>query len=176
MDTEGRSRPHSALTLALLGALALPASAAAGRRPEIVRATGLPQVVGAVHTVRGIPEACTRLEGVFTGQAARPYRLTAVKTHAACQPRARFVDFARVQPSAANGWRHNDLIRVPSAACPSLQAVVRVWRQPGAAAPPPPDAQGRTRIYLQEAGRPAQGAAEVTMYAAQLVLEGEPCR
>src|SRR3546814_16871728 len=28
------------------------------------------------------------------------------------------------------GWKFNDLIRVPSAACPSQRAVVRVWRKP----------------------------------------------
>lgn len=178
MDTEGRSHPHPALTLAiaLLGALTLPALVAAGPRPEIVRATGLPQAVGAVHTVRGIPEACTRLEGVFTGQAARPYRLTAVKTHVVCQPRARFADFARVQPSPAKGWQLNDLIRVPSAACPSLQAVVRVWRKPVAAAPSPPDAQGRARVYLDAGAQAAtQATAKMTVYAAEMTLEGKAC-
>lgn len=172
MDTETTPRPRPAM--ALFAALTLPVLAA-GPRPEIVRATGAPQVAGAVHTVRGIPEACTRLEGLFTGRPDRPYRLTAVRTDPACRPRARFVDFARVQPAPAEGWRLNDLIRVPSAACPSLHAVVRVWRRPGAT-PPPPGAQGGVRVYLQEAGRQAvRDPSVVSMYAAELVLEGRHC-
>jgi hypothetical protein len=160
----------------LLVALTLPALAAA-TQPEIARDTGKPQAVGAVHTVRGIPEACARLEGMFTGDAAQPYRFAAVKSSPRCQPRARFVDFAKAQPSEASGWKFNDLIRIPSAACPSLQAVVRVWRKPGEVAPPQLDAQGRSRIYLKDATEQAktQGAPKVTMYAAEMKLEGRPC-
>jgi hypothetical protein len=51
--------------------------------------------VGAAHTLRQIPEACARLEGVFTGDAAEPYRFSAVRTSEQCQPRARFVDYAK---------------------------------------------------------------------------------
>lgn len=161
---------------ASLFAVALPVLAA-GPRPEISRDTGKPQADGALHTVRGIPEACARLEGMFTGDKAHPYRFAAVKTSPNCQPRARFVDYAKAQPSEANGWKFNDLIRVPSAACPSLQAVVRVWRKPVDVAPPKLDAQGRSRIYLQDAS--AQAKAQVTpnipMYAAEMKLEGKPC-
>lgn len=160
----------------LLIAVALPA-AAAGAKPEIVRETGKPQAMGAVHTVRAIPEACARLEGMFTGDAAQPYRFAAVKSSPACQPRARFVDFAKAQPSEAKGWKFNDEIRVPNAACPSQQAVVRVWRKPGDIAPPKLDAQGRSRIYLHEANEQAkQGSAPaVPMYAAEMKLEGKGC-
>jgi hypothetical protein len=161
---------------ALLVTLTLPALAAEPK-PEIVRDTGKPQAVGVVHTVRGIPEACARLEGQFTGDATQPYKLAAVKTHPNCQPRARFVDFAKAQPSEAKGWKFNDLIRIPSAACRSLQAVVRVWRKPGDVAPPKLDAQGRSRIYLKDASEQAktQSAPKVTLYAAAMKLEGKPC-
>jgi hypothetical protein len=160
---------------ALLIVVALPA-AAAGGKPEIARAVGAPQAMGAVHTIRAIPEACARLEGMFTGDAAQPYRFAAVKTSPNCQPRARFVDFAKAQPSVAKGWKFNDEIRVPSAACPSQQAVVRVWRKPVDAAPPKLDAQGRARIYLHDAKQQAQrGAPNVPMYAAALKLEGQAC-
>jgi hypothetical protein len=153
--------------------LALPVVAVAAR-PEITREPGQPQKVGVVHTVRAIPEACARLEGMFSGDAAQPYRFAAVKSSPSCQPRARFVDFAKAQPSEAKGWKFNDEIRVPNAACPSQIAVVRVWRKPGAVTPPKLDAQGRSRIYLQEASEKAkQGVApQVSMYAAEMKLEG----
>ncbi|TGV51924.1 hypothetical protein EN803_40315, partial [Mesorhizobium sp. M2D.F.Ca.ET.160.01.1.1] len=98
--------------------------------PELQRAVGAPQAVGAVHTLRQIAEACARLEGAFTGDAAAPYRFSAVRTSEQCQPRARFVDYIKAQPSADKGWKLNDVIRVPNAACPAQQAVVRVWRLP----------------------------------------------
>lgn len=162
-----------ALSLLLL-AVALPAAAS---KPEVVRDTGKPQAVGAVHTVRAIPEACARLEGMFTGDAAQPYRFATVRSSSRCQPRARFVDFAKAKPSEAGGWKFNDEIRVPSAACPSQLAVVRVWRKPGDVAPPKLDAQGRSRIYLEEAREQAkrQGVPNVTMYAAEMKLEGKGC-
>ena len=157
-------------------ALALPAAAVAAR-PEIAREPGRPQPTGAVHAVRAIPEACARLEGMFTGDAGQPYRFAAVRSSPTCQPRARFVDYAKARSSEAGGWKFNDEIRVPSAACPSQFAVVRVWRRPGAAAPPKLDAQGRSRIYLHEASEQAkQGRApQVAMYAAEMKLEGKAC-
>lgn len=160
----------------LLMTAALPALAA-GAQPEIARATGTPQAVGAVHTIRAIPEACARLEGMFTSDGAQPYRFTAVKSSPNCQPRARFVDFAKAQPSEAKGWIFNDEIRVPNAACPSQLAVVRVWRRPGAVDPPKLDAQGRSRIYLHEANERAkkEGAPQVPMYAAEMKLQGKAC-
>lgn len=167
---------RTSIGLAALAALASPALAAE-LRPEITRAAAKPQAAGVLHTVRVIPEACARLEGAFTGQAAEPYRFAVVRTSANCQARARFVDAAKAKPSTQAGWVLNDLIRVPSANCPSQQAVVRVWRRPGRANPPALDAQGRARIYLQDA-RKADGAAtsEVTMFAATMVLEGAACR
>lgn len=161
---------------ALFLTLALPAVAAAAQ-PEITREPGEPQKAGVVHTVRAIPEACTRLEGMFTGDAAQPYRFATVKSSPNCQPRARFVDFTKAQPSEAKGWKFNDEIRVPSAACPSQLAVVRVWRKPGAAAPPELDAQGRSRIYLQEASAKAkQGSPpQVPVYAAEMTMSGRGC-
>ena len=151
--------------------------AAAGSKPEVARDTGKPQAIGTVHTVRAIPEACARLEGMFTGDAAQPYRFAAVRSSPNCQPRARFVDFAKAKPSEANGWKFNDEIRVPNAACPSQRAIVRVWRKPVAVAPPELDEQGRSRIYLQEAREQAKekGAPNVPMYAAEMKLEGKAC-
>lgn len=159
----------------LLVAAAFSAPAAAAR-PEIARDPGAPQSPGTVHTVRAIPEACARLEGMFTGEAGQPYRFAAVKTSPNCQPRARFVDYARAQPSEKAGWIFNDEIRIPNTTCPSQVAVVRVWRKPGGVAPPKLDAQGRSRIYLHEASEQARaGTPAVPMYAAEMKLEGKAC-
>ena len=115
-----------------------------------------------------------RLEGVFTGDAAQPYRFAAVKSSPNCQSRARFVDFAKAQPTQAKGWKFNDEIRVPNATCASQLAVVRVWRKPGEVVPPKLDAQGRSRIYLKDATEQAkaQSAPKVPLYSAQMSLEG----
>lgn len=165
------------LAVFLLLALALPASAA-DPTPEIRRDPAAPQAVGVVHTLRGIPEACARLEGVFTGQASQPYKLAAVRTGPACQARARFVDADKARPSAKDGWIFNDLIRVPNAACATQQAVVRVWRRPANAVPPKLDGQGRSRIYLQESMAKAKAGTlpPIPTYAATMALEGVPCR
>src|SRR5690606_38139983 len=86
----------------------------AAQAPEIVRPAAAPQPTGAVHTLRQIPEACARIEGVFTGDADGPYRFSVVQTSPACQPRARLVDAAKARPSEADGWIFHDLIRVPN--------------------------------------------------------------
>jgi hypothetical protein len=145
--------------------------------PEIKRDAATPQAVGALHTLRGIPEACARLEGQFTGDPAQPYRFDVVRTSPNCQARARFVDAAKAKPSTASGWILNDVIRVPSAACPRQQAVVRVWRHPADATPPKLDAQGRSRIYLQESVDKAKANAlpPIPMYAAAMEVEGGAC-
>ncbi|WP_312235994.1 hypothetical protein [Stenotrophomonas sp.] len=160
------------LWLALLPAIA----ASAAETPELQRATGAPQAVGAAHTLRQIPEACARLEGMFTADAAQPYTFAVVRTSEQCQPRARFVDFDKAQPSEAKGWKLNDVIRVPSAACPAQQAVVRVWRLP-VAQKPELDGQGQSRIYLEEAKKQAAAGkiAQVPMFAAQMKVEGKAC-
>ena len=80
--------------------------------------------------------------------------------------------------SVTNGWILNDLIRVPSAACPSQQAVVRIWRKDVDNVPPKPDAQGRSRIYLKE-GLAAARAGEIKpipVYSAAMVIEGSACK
>ena len=161
----------------LLCAAAIPAFAAEPV-PEIQRPAAAPQAVGVVHTLRGIPEACARLEGQFTGDAADPYRFTVVRTSPSCQARARFVDARKAKPDAASGWVFNDLIRVPSAACPGQQALVRVWRHPASATPPKLDAQGRARIYLQDSVDKAKAGAlpPIPMYAASMQVEGSACR
>lgn len=162
--------------LVLFAALSLSA-VAAELKPEITRAAAKPQAIGAVHTLRTIPEACARIEGVFTGQVAEPYKFAVVRTSTQCQPRARFVDAAKVKPSEQSGWKFNDLIRVPSAACPSQQAVVHVWRKPADAAPPELDAQGRSRIYLKDATDAAKKGklGAVPMFAAAMRVEGIAC-
>nr|WP_211161730.1 hypothetical protein [Xanthomonas campestris] len=171
---------HAACSYAaLLSALLLTGSAfAADPTPELkARAPGTAQAVGAVHTLRQIPEACARLEGVFTGNAAQPYTLSVVRTSPACQPRARFVDYAKAAPSVASGWIFNDVIRVPSATCPSQQAVVRIWRKP-VDAKPQLDGQGQSRIYLEDAKQQAAAGKipQVPMFAAQQTMEGKACQ
>src|SRR5688572_21868231 len=104
------------LTVAGLWLGCSPLVRAADPVPEIKRAPITAQAVGAVHSLRQIPEACARMEGAFTGDAAQPYRYGVVRTSPQCQPRARFVDFAKAQPSTAKGWTFNDEIRVPNAA------------------------------------------------------------
>jgi hypothetical protein len=165
--------------VAVLLSLLLAASpAAAGPAPEIRRGPATAQADGVPHTLRTIPEACARLEGVFTGQAAAPYRMGVVRTSANCQPRARFVDAAKVRPDTAAGWVLNDVVRVPSAACRGREAVVRVWRRPAAVAPPALDAQGRARLYLQESKEAAEAKRlpPVPMFAAQMTVEGKACK
>ena len=162
-------------TLCLLLAATLPALAA-DAKPEIQRAVGAPQADGVVHTIRQIPEACARFEGTFTGDAAQPYRFNIVRTSPQCQPRARLVDAAKVKPDAADGWKLNDLIRIPRTACPAQQAIVRVWRRPVDVSTPAKDGQGQSRIYLEDAqkdiaaGKVAQ--AKVTLYAVEMGVEG----
>ena len=160
----------------LLLLVALPAAAAPA--PEIRRGPAAPQAIGAVHTVRAIPEACARVEGVFTGDAATPYRMRVVRTSPACQPRARFVDAAKAPPKAADGWRLNDVVRIPSAACARQQAVVQVWKRPAAAAPPALDAQGRARLYLEESKQAAAAKKlpPIPSFAAVMAVEGKACK
>lgn len=165
-------------TAAILSVIALlgVSAAAPAAKPEIERPAGAPQADGVAHTVRVIPEACARLEGTFTGQASAPYRFAPVRSSATCQPRARLLDPAKARPSSADGWILNDVIRVPSKACTGLVAVVEVWRWPGRAAPPKLDAQGRSRLYLREGGRPdAPGAGGLPAYAAKVSTEGRAC-
>lgn len=170
------------LVLAMLVAVSLPALAAGRQsdntKPEITRAAIKPQAVGAAHTLRTIPEACARIEGVFTGDAAQPYKFAVVRTSANCQPRARFVDAAKAKPSEQSGWKFNDLIRVPNANCGTQLAVVRVWRKPVAVAPPKLDGQGQSRIYLEEQRKiaAANQLAAVPMFAAEMGLEGLACK
>jgi hypothetical protein len=158
-----------------VGALSAVANAA-DPKPEIKRDAGKPQAIGAVHTLRVIPEACARIEGVFTGQAADPYKFAVVRTSPDCQARARLVDANKAGAADGKGWIFHDLVRVPSAGCASQQAVVRIWRKTADATPPELDAQGRSRIYLKEAKArlEAQGA-KLPSYAAAMQLEGRAC-
>ena len=168
-------RPH--MLFAVLSATSL-AAAAAEPKPEIQRPPGAPQAIGAVHTLRTIPEACARLEGQFTGDAKAPYKFAAVRTSERCQPRARLVDAAGAKASTAGGWVLNDVIRVPSASCKAQQAVVRIWRKEVKNTPPKLDAQGRSRIYLKD-GLDAARAGDlkpVSVYAAAMAVEGLACK
>lgn len=61
---------------------------AAEPAPEMQRAPGTAQAIGAPHTLRQIPEACARLEGVFTGNAAQPYTFSVTRSSPTCQPRS----------------------------------------------------------------------------------------
>lgn len=163
----------------LAALLAAPAAAhAAEPAPEIKRAVASPQAAGVVHTLRTIPEACARLEGQFTRDATAPYKFAAVRTSDRCAPRAKLVDAATAKPSVANGWLLNDLIRVPDAACPSRQAVVRVWRKDIKPVPPKLDAQGRSRIYLKDSMDAARAGdlKPIPVFAAVMTLEGLACK
>lgn len=164
--------------LAAIFIVALSPAVAAEPVPEIQRPVGTAQAIGAAHTLRTIPEACARLEGVFTGDAAQPYKYAVVRTSPQCQPRARLVEFDKARPSLATGWIFNDVIRVSNAACPSQQAVVRVWRKPVDNAPTL-DGQGSARVYLQDAKQDAESGKKlppVTMYAAEMQVEGKGCQ
>lgn len=166
------------LAIALLVSSFAAAATPSMPKPEIVRDAVPAQPQGQPHTLRTIPEACTRLEGMFTGEPVRPYRFEVVRTRPNCQPRARFVDAAKASPSPQDGWRLNDLIRVPNAACPGQRAVVQVWRKPANVAPPKLDAQGRARLYLDESKQAAASnrAHVAPMYAASMAVEGTGCR
>ncbi len=151
---------------------------AADPTPEIERDAIPPQAIGVLGSLKTIPEACARIQGQFTGDPAQPYRFAVVRTSANCQPRARLVDAAKVKPSQAKGWIFNDLIRVPSAACATQQAVVRVWRHPADVAPPTRDGQGRSRIYLEDSMQLAKDGklSPIPVYAASMSVEGMPCK
>jgi hypothetical protein len=150
---------------------------AADTAPEIQRAPATPQTVGALHTLRTIPEACARLEGRFTGDAAKPYAFAAVPTSPRCQARAKLGDAAALKASAATGWILNDVLRVPSAACTTQQAVVRIWRKPAAGAAPKMDAQGRARVYLKDGLDAAEAGrlGAIPQYAVAMTVEGKRC-
>ncbi|MBL8263540.1 MAG: hypothetical protein JNM58_14040 [Xanthomonadaceae bacterium] len=164
--------PRAAISLLLLACL--PAFA---QSPEIRREPYPPQAVGATHTIRVIPETCAYLRGMFTTDAAVPYRYGAAKTAGRCQARARLVDPAKAMPSTAKGWILNDEVRIPQAGCPAHTAVIRVWRKP-VDTKAPVDGRGQARIYLQDAKQQAKTGevAKLPEYAAVLEVEGAPCR
>ena len=170
-----------------VGALSIRAYAA-DPQPEIQRASFPAQAPGKVHTIRIIPEVCAYLQGSFTATGAvnapansavdraMPYRYGVARTGKRCQPRARMVDPVKANPSVEAGWILNDLIRIPNAACPAQQAVIRVWRKPANNAPQL-DGEGRPRIYLEDAKRQAAAGkiAPLPQYAAVLAMEGRGC-
>lgn len=168
-----RLRFLSGMGLSVLPLLAL----ATAPVPELQRPVGTAQAIGAVHTLRQIPEACVRMEGLYTGQTAQPYRFSLLRSSPTCQPRARYVEFSAAHPSEASGWKLNEIIRVPSAACPTQQVVVSVWRRP-LQVQATLDGQGQSRIYLNDAKQQATAGkiAPVPLYTAQMVLEGQGCK
>lgn len=164
----------------MLLALSLPwlSAQASDPAPEVKRDPAPPQALGDLRTLRTIPEACARVQGRFTDDPAQPYKFEIVRTSPSCQARAQLVDTAQAKPSTQTGWIFNDLIRVPSAACVTRQAVVRVWRHPAAAAPPKLDQQGRSRIYLKASMQNAKAGklAPIPFYAVAMSVEGIPCK
>ncbi|MEA9885901.1 hypothetical protein VDG05_16425 [Xanthomonas campestris pv. raphani] len=173
MSNDAATRYAAVLAMMLTGS-----AFAAEPTPELkARPPGTAQAVGVVHTLRQIPEACARLEGMFTGNGSQPYTFSVVRSSPTCQPRARFVDFAKATPSIASGWIFNDVIRVPSAACPAQQAVVRVWRKP-VDTKPQLDGQGQSRIYLEDAKQQAAAGKipQLPTFAAQMTVEGKACQ
>lgn len=147
---------------------------AADEKPEIQRPIGSAQAVGALHSLRTIPEACTRVQGKFTGDAANPYDIAMVRSSERCQARALMVELAETRDGRTADWRLNDVVRVPNAACPNQQAVLRVWRHPGSVAPPKLDAQGRSRVYLQDRMKAGQ-SKNLPKYALEFRVEGKGC-
>lgn len=148
---------------------------ARGQEPELKRQPGTPQAVGVLHTLRVIPEACIRIQGKFTGDVGKPYDFAAVPTGTRCQPRARVVDAASLKPQGKPGWVYADEVRVPSAACPSQQAVVRLWRSTAALAPPKLDAQGRSRLYVKDSLAGDGKAASLPTFAIEMGVAGKAC-
>ncbi len=161
-------------TLLALAATASESAFATDPQPEIQRAPGssTAQPVGQLHTLRTIPEACVRLEGQFSGDAAAPYHFQAAKRDP-CVQRAVYVDVTSLKqrPTVASGWILNDAIAVPRAGAPGCVAVVEVWRRPGSIAPPKLDAQGRSRVYLD---KPRQAVA-VPMFTATMAVAAKSC-
>lgn len=155
--------------------LTLAAGLASAATPEIQRPVGAPQANGVTHLARGIPEACAWLEGTFTGDAKAPYKLEPVRSSPTCQARARLLNPEKAKASEASGWKLNDVVRVPSKDCPGLQAVVEVWRLPADAKTLHLDAQGRARLYLQDAKAAAAHTEPTPAYTAKLSVEGRPC-
>jgi hypothetical protein len=168
-----RSRSFAALlSLCMLPGI----SAGADPQPEVRRDPYPAQSPGQVHTIRVIPETCAYLQGSFVTDAAVPYRYGAARSGKRCQPRARLVDPAKANPSEATGWILNDLIRIPNAACPAQQAVIRIWRKP-VESTMKLDGHGKPRIYLEDAKRQAEAGkiAPLPQYAATLTMEGVRC-
>lgn len=165
-------------SIALLATLFLGTSAlAAEGKPEIVRPMAKPQAIGLKHTVRTFPEACARITGVFTGKPADPYSFAITKTDPRCAPRAELVDAKKVGAATGAGWVFHDLVQVPSAACPSQMATVRVWRDSAKLAPPKLDAQGRSRVYAADAQAAKQpDAVKLPRFAVAMSLEGKACK
>lgn len=168
-----------ALRTVLLLALAVPPAhgLAVSPKAEIERAAAAAQADGSLHTVRQIPEACTRIEGSFTGNPSSPYDMKLVRTNPQCQPRAVFLDAGKVTPSEAAGWKLNEVVRIPSASCSTRQAVIQIWRKPMGQAVAL-DGQGQNRVYLEDAkARAAAGKlAALPAYSARLNVEGASCR
>lgn len=163
--------------LLMWSALLLPAiPAMALSTPEIERPVGTAQANNVVHTVRQIPEACTRIEGHFTGKPQSPYAMQLERTSPQCQPRAEFQDAENAMPSEASGWKLNDVVRIPSASCTGQMAVVEVWRKP-VAQTVALDGQGKLRVYLEDSKHQAAAGklAALPAYSARLQLQGASC-
>jgi hypothetical protein len=171
------SMSHAAIVSRVAGPLlALASLPVFAQTPEIRREPYPPQAVGTTHTIRVIPETCAYLRGMFTTDAAVPYRYGASRNAGRCQPRARLVDPAKAMPSEAKGWILNDVVRIPQAGCPARQAVIRIWRKP-VDTRAPLDGRGQARIYLQDAKQQAKSGtvAKLPEYAAVLEFEGRDC-
>ncbi len=165
-------RNPSILLAAAIAILALAPSmtrAADSATPEIQREIASPQPVGQLHTLRTIPEACVRLQGQFTGDAAKPYAFEAVQRER-CAQRAVYVAAATMKkpPTVKSGWILNDRISVPRTDAPACVAVLEVWRRAGDVAPPVLDPQGRSRLYLDK----PQQAAAAPLFTAVLRMRG----
>lgn len=144
-------RVNPCLTLLMISTLLLAPALAAPPDTGRQRPPSRPQADGVWHTLRQIPEACARLQGRFTGQPERPYQLQAVASSTHCRRRAVLLALQQGGEDPGQGWMLDERIMVPSAACPGLAVELRLWRRQPADTSRPRDAQGRERIYLQQA-------------------------
>jgi hypothetical protein len=155
-------REHHVLPVALGLPLLLALSGAAMATAPAARPAASPQADGVAHTLRQIPEACIRLQGMFTGRADQPYALQAVPTQERCPRRAVFAGISDA-PQADEGWQLDEQIMVPSAACPALRMTLSLWRHPGQVRTAERDGQGQVRVYVEQARQAATGGGQATL-------------
>lgn len=124
-----------------------------------------PQALGLRHTIRQIPEACVRLEGVFTDSKTTPYNVDVVPISNRCQPRAQFVPYS-ARSCKSGQWKTQSQIHIPRADCSLCSATITVFTCPNS----PPhwqDGRGNIRIYLNPKDPQHQDNIALPLFSAQ---------